>query len=480
MDKEIRIIPSRGVMKASEEPISPQALKLRELLQRQMEAKRVLEETEEIFKPLEQPIAKPENSTSSPANSVISFKVAGEFIFDLAIKLYRELVPYIMQVEDTSGDDSKSRTEEISIYYGIFCCIYIVSKRYGVQFSYKLSQKALSSFIHNRHPNILTLPKQEMYDIIDLYRSGFDIVWDKCADIVNGYTGNIFARDFLYRFCERLIKDIWGDSVVGETHIMMHLTFASWFVQTAEMLSKFHIETDFGEVSRESSPPTDQNYQSKQSQLEAEIPNSTQPKKATSSKSMTKWSGVVIAVVTAIIILIILLLSTNGKNSNYFVGSDKPLIQTTPAGVSAETSAQVQSMVDEWAKEIQATPAAVIPQSGEILTGFEYFGGSEITVTASNNADCVVKLKSKDGITKLSFYVRAGDTVTVGVPAEYMYVYFASGETWYGWEKMFGSSTYYSKDDEILDFVRYTWEYTLSPISNGNFNETPVDEEEFK
>ena len=80
----------------------------------------------------------------------------------------------------------------------------------------------------------------------------------------------------------------------------------------------------------------------------------------------------------------------------------------------------------------------------------------------------------------MSFYVRAGDTVTVGVPCEYLYVYFASGDTWYGTSHLFGEDTSYSMDDTICDFTEYTWEYTLYPVSSGNFSQTPIDEDEFR
>lgn len=119
------------------------------------------------------------------------------------------------------------------------------------------------------------------------------------------------------------------------------------------------------------------------------------------------------------------------------------------------------------------------PRSGAILSGSEVYDGSEITVTASGGESCVVKLKNRYGIERMSFYVRAGDTVTVGVPSEYLYVYFASGDTWYGMEHLFGKKTSYSMDDEICDFTEYTWTYTLYPVSNGNFSETPIDAEDF-
>ena len=97
----------------------------------------------------------------------------------------------------------------------------------------------------------------------------------------------------------------------------------------------------------------------------------------------------------------------------------------------------------------ELTPVAE-PRSGAILSGYAYSDGSEITVTAPRNESCVVVLKAEaemgtldrykaeqNGesvplISILSFYVRAGETVTVGVPCDYLYVYFAYGDTWYG------------------------------------------------
>ena len=124
------------------------------------------------------------------------------------------------------------------------------------------------------------------------------------------------------------------------------------------------------------------------------------------------------------------------------------------------------------------TPVSA-PRSGSILTGKEYVDGSELTITADSGSSCVVKLKTSAGVERLSFFVRAGDTVTMGVPAEHLYVYFASGDTWYGRQLLFGDETYYSMDDEILDFTQYTWEYTLYPVTSGNFSETPIDADEF-
>ena len=120
------------------------------------------------------------------------------------------------------------------------------------------------------------------------------------------------------------------------------------------------------------------------------------------------------------------------------------------------------------------------PASGTILSGSEGYG-SEIVVTADTSADCVVSVKNYWDSECVAFYVRAGTTVTVGVPADYLYVYFASGNEWYGYGKglMFGKETIYSKDDEMLDFSECGWEYTLQPVTDGNFSETPSSADEF-
>lgn len=122
---------------------------------------------------------------------------------------------------------------------------------------------------------------------------------------------------------------------------------------------------------------------------------------------------------------------------------------------------------------------AVEPSSGVLLESSVADCPSSLTISASSGSSCVVKVKYPSGSTALSFYVRAGETVTVSVPASNLQVYFASGETWYGIKNLFGPNTYYSMDDDILDFANYTYEYTLYPVTNGNFSQTPIDASDF-
>lgn len=117
------------------------------------------------------------------------------------------------------------------------------------------------------------------------------------------------------------------------------------------------------------------------------------------------------------------------------------------------------------------------PASGTILSGYAPKDASQITVTLADTGSSVVMLKDTSGRTLLSFYVRAGDTVTVDVPAEWMYVHFASGTTWYGEEHLFGNKTVYRQDKELTDFTQYSWEYELDPLSSGDLEYEDTDDE---
>lgn len=139
------------------------------------------------------------------------------------------------------------------------------------------------------------------------------------------------------------------------------------------------------------------------------------------------------------------------------------------------------SSFDEKDSAPNGMPPLDRPLNGTILCGREY-DGSKITVTADSSHDCVVMIKNLYGAEYVSFYVRGGETVTVDVPSECLYVYFASGKNWYGYGKglMFGKNTSYSMDDTLLDCTNgRSWRYTLYPVTNGNFSETPIDEDEF-
>ena len=119
------------------------------------------------------------------------------------------------------------------------------------------------------------------------------------------------------------------------------------------------------------------------------------------------------------------------------------------------------------------------PLTGTVLSGYAPKDASQITVALENTGACVVMLKDTSDRTLLSFYVRAGETVTVNVPAERMYVHFAGGKHWYGEELLFGKDTVYNKDPELTDFTEYSWTYELDSLTEGEFEVSDTEEEIF-
>lgn len=120
-----------------------------------------------------------------------------------------------------------------------------------------------------------------------------------------------------------------------------------------------------------------------------------------------------------------------------------------------------------------------LPESGTVFIGKNKGRGSSVTINSSGSECCYVKLKDEDKNDVFSFFVRAGDNVTVSVPVGHFYIYFAHGSDWYGSERLFGPETSYSMDDELNDLYSYTISYTLYPTANGNFSQTPIPEEAF-
>lgn len=101
---------------------------------------------------------------------------------------------------------------------------------------------------------------------------------------------------------------------------------------------------------------------------------------------------------------------------------------------------------------------------------------SEIIVHASDESDCVVKLKSHStGTTMYAFYVKSGRTAEKPIPPGTYDVCFAFGVKWYGYENLFGEYTSCSKDENIEFIYGTAWEYTLTPVQFGNLTLDDMD-----
>ena len=201
----------------------------------------------------------------------------------------------------------------------------------------------------------------------------------------------------------------------------------------------------------------------------------------------------IIGIIAGVVVLLIVIGAIAGGDGS---GSDTGTDETTPSFddiYTGEDSSEVDSTLEDYdataddsteAEPVEVDPDADLteqpePGNGEVLMGGDLETWSTITITAADDESCYVKLKDESENDVFAFYVQAGQTAEVGVPAGQLYIYFAQGETWYGTEDLFGSNTDYSKDPEILDCDNYTYTYTLHAVSGGNFSTEDIGEGEF-
>lgn len=202
--------------------------------------------------------------------------------------------------------------------------------------------------------------------------------------------------------------------------------------------------------------------------------------------AMLMFVGIV-AVLVGFLVLVIS--AGNSSTPRTYHTSGSPRISSSGEVV---THVPPQNSTTMTTTKPDTTPKRVLvkqaePENGEILRygkGYWQSYYSSITVTAPEKEAVVVKLKRtvpgkvrKE--TVVAFYVCAGETVEMEIPAISMYVFFAQGETWYGYDDLFGDSTAYGKDSEQIDFSWHTVTYTLQPVSDGNFTTKTTSESDF-
>lgn len=103
------------------------------------------------------------------------------------------------------------------------------------------------------------------------------------------------------------------------------------------------------------------------------------------------------------------------------------------------------------------------PESGELIyasdydTVYDIIDGytSNLCISAYDDFSSCVLLKSRTGICgDVAYYVRAGDTVNVGVPWDYYCITYASGVNWRDTYDLFGAGTFYKlATDKEYDFI---------------------------
>lgn len=108
-----------------------------------------------------------------------------------------------------------------------------------------------------------------------------------------------------------------------------------------------------------------------------------------------------------------------------------------------------------------------------------------LTVIGPSGSNTLMKLvRDADGAEVMSIFIRAGQTVEVGVPIGDYKVKIASGQIWYGDTVRFGPTTSYARLDVVLKFSiegsqLLGHKLTLNRMRDGNMREAPLSANQF-
>lgn len=130
-----------------------------------------------------------------------------------------------------------------------------------------------------------------------------------------------------------------------------------------------------------------------------------------------------------------------------------------------------------------------LPESGEILTYVRQEHIAPFEIRSSSGTNYLVKLvDAYSKQTVLTVFVRGGIPVQVKVPLGNYVVKYAAGQTWYGYEHLFGKETGYSKAETTFSFQREStsegysingYTITLFKVQNGNLSTREIRKDEF-
>ncbi len=85
---------------------------------------------------------------------------------------------------------------------------------------------------------------------------------------------------------------------------------------------------------------------------------------------------------------------------------------------------------------------------------------------------------------RIILYVRGGDTAELLLPIGVYEIYYATGDTWYSEDYLFGDSTRFIKCDDVFCFSEdhdgyLGWTIKLEPVPNGNLGTVRIDKTDF-
>jgi hypothetical protein len=151
------------------------------------------------------------------------------------------------------------------------------------------------------------------------------------------------------------------------------------------------------------------------------------------------------------------LITSCGKSNRSDSTPSPPPIQSYPANSRPEAKFQSRP------KQSFDEPIAKFPDHGSVITLTAQEPIAPFEVLTKSGQNFLIKLSdAKTGKSVLKLYVVGGEPAKIKVPLGSYEVKFASGETWYGDEFLFGPETRYAKCDKQLSFTSGTLEEILA------------------
>lgn len=130
-------------------------------------------------------------------------------------------------------------------------------------------------------------------------------------------------------------------------------------------------------------------------------------------------------------------------------------------------------------------PEQPLPDSGAVRTWAAGKRVAPLEIEADHGSNYLVKLVNVfTHDPAMTVFVRSGSTVEVKVPIGTYEIRYAAGETWYGYDYLFGPDTSYSKADKTFTFEAIGnqvggFSITLYKVAHGNLPTSPIGQTEF-
>lgn len=180
-------------------------------------------------------------------------------------------------------------------------------------------------------------------------------------------------------------------------------------------------------------------------------------------------------------------------------GANTPTKMVSPNHTSSPANEVVNRSNDKdlsksTPQQQQSTPAPTLveqslPYNGAVTNNLPGERIAGLKVNTKGESHYLVKLAPfYSTSSRMAIFIRAGQSIDIKVPLGTYEFRFASGKKWYGYDKLFGHDTRYSKGEGLMEFTKTATakgyrikghKVTLYAVAGGNYHTKKIDPSEF-